>query len=94
MDNALFAWHFMKNRDETISFHYNMKSGKRHAVCFSMNLYESFSGVKVVNREELANSITRITKETTAEMVLAWLLKQNPFIKIEARNSTNDRNFK
>lgn len=42
-ETAFFAKHFMKNKEETTSMHYNLHSHRRHALNIAMKLYESFS---------------------------------------------------
>ena len=41
---AFFARHFMKNKEETTSRHYNLLSNQRHAVSIAMKHYDTFTG--------------------------------------------------
>ena len=45
-ETKYFANHFMKNREETTSMHYNLLSNRRHALNTAMQMYESFNGVE------------------------------------------------
>ena len=78
IDEAFFAKHFMKNREETTALHYNLHSNRRHALNIAMELYSSFStgGDKVaVNSKEIADKISESCRNITASTVVDWLKK-------------------
>ena len=84
-ETAFFAKHFMKNREETTSIHYNLLSNRRHALGIAMKLYKSFSpsdGVKVTATEGQIDSLTEVVKKSSSKVpgsveVMKWLKEKN-----------------
>ena len=97
-ETAFFAKHFMKNRDETTSIHYNLLSNRRHALGIAMKLYESFSpcqGVNVTVSESQINSLTDVVKESVTKLpakasVLNWLKENNGTLTQKELTDFND----
>ena len=84
---AFFARHFMKNKEETTSRHYNLLSNQRHAVSIAMKLYDTFTGpdgvdfsVDSTTVDSVSEMLQKSTEFVKKEKVLTWLRKTNPDI--------------
>ena len=87
MDVRFFAHHFMKNREDTTSIHYNLLSNQRHALNIAMRLYDKFSGnegksITVDNDDELAKEIKE-SSNVNYTKVTDWLTKNTEIEKAE-----------
>ena len=69
-DSAFFAKHFMMNRESTTLGHYNLLSNRRHAISIAMNLYSSFSGVEVRDRNKMTDDLKMTTDKNK---ILDWI---------------------
>ena len=84
---AFFARHFMKSKEETTSWHYNLLSNQRHAVSIAMKLYDTFTGpdgvdfsVDSTTVDSVSEMLQKSTEFVKKEKVLTWLRKTNPDI--------------
>ena len=83
-ETAFFARHFMKNKEETTSLHYNLLSNRRHALNIAMKLYKSFSGVNGQKIDPDINDVDKLVTNFTSSInydtneVINWLVKHNP----------------
>ena len=64
----------MKNRESTTLAHYNLLSNRRHAISIAMNLYSSFSGIEVKDRDKMANDIKCTTNK---EQLINWFKEKD-----------------
>ena len=79
-ETGFFANHFMKNKEETTSLHYNLLSNRRHALSIAIKLYDSFCGIGgqevKVNKQEadiLVKDINISARNVSKKNVLNWL---------------------
>lgn len=82
-DEAFFAKHFMKNREQTTSIHYNIKANQRNALAIGMQLQKTFSyGNESVHIEpEDIKTVTERLNHLSIpakNKVITWLKINNP----------------